>query len=89
MLINLGPRLDSAAAEGLKDEICAKADQDLVIECSQVEQLGGLCLEVLMIAASLRHRNGKSVQFEAPSAQMIDDLGRFGLTTDSLLEIAK
>lgn len=89
MLVNLGPRLDSAAAEGLRDEVCASPDEDLVLECSQVEQLGGLCLEVVMIATSLRHQNNKTVRLDAPSTQMIEDLSRFGLTPDTLLEITK
>lgn len=86
--IPLAAKLDTAAAAPLRDDIAAARGEDLVLDGAGVEQLGALCLEVLMSAHALWTAEGRSVTIENASAQMADDLGRFGLTPDTLAECA-
>lgn len=76
----LDAKLDSAAAEPLREALLAAQGDDISLIGSGVEQLGGLCLELLICARHLWAAAGKTVTLEAPSEQMIDDLGRFGLS---------
>lgn len=86
--VALASKMDTAATVALRDEISAALDEDLVIDGSKVEHLGALGLEVLCSAVVLWKKAGKTVSLESPSTQLIDDLSRFGLTTDKLLEYA-
>lgn len=86
--VTLAPRLDTAALTALRDQVLACTDDDIVFDGKDVEQLGGLCLELLMSAGTLWPKAGRSVSLEDPSPQMIDDLKRFGLTPATLLESA-
>ena len=80
----LEAKLDSDAAELLKDTLLKHQTDDISFDASAVEHLGGLCLEILMSAKYLWPVAGKSVKVTSPSLQMVEDLGRFGLTTDDL-----
>ena len=76
----LEAKLDSAATETLRDTLMTSQGDDIVLDGSAVEQLGGLCVEFLMSARHLWAAAGRSVTLTTPSEQMIDDLGRFGLS---------
>lgn len=84
----LATKLDTSAAAGLRTSLIAARDEDVVVDGSEVEMLGALCLETLMSAAVLWKRAGLELTFENLSGQMQDDLGRYGLTPDALLEYA-
>lgn len=86
--VALGRKLDTAASSALRDELLTAADSDIVLDGAEVEQLGALCLEVILSVVALWPKSGHSVSLENPSSQMVDDLGRFGLTPDTLLECA-
>jgi len=86
--VSLAPKLDTAATASLREEVLAATDEDLVFDGANVEQLGGLSLELLMSVGALWKKAGKSVALENASPQMIDDLKRYGLTPDTLLEFA-
>jgi len=86
--VSLAPKLDTAATASLRDELLSHVDEDLVLDGSKVEQLGGMSLELLMSVGALWRQAGKSVKLEEPSPQLLDDLNRYGLTPDTLLEFA-
>lgn len=86
--VSLAPKLDTSSTAALRDELLAAQDDDLVFDGSKVEQLGGLTLELLISVGALWRKAGRSVTLENPSEQMVDDLRRYGLTPDSLLEFA-
>lgn len=86
--VTLVPRLDTAASAALREDILAAQNEDLVFDGAGVEQIGGLCLELLMSAGVLWAKAGHAATLENPSLQMVDDLKRFGLTPDTLLESA-
>lgn len=80
--VALETKLDSAAADKLRTDLLGAQDSDVVLDGSAVEQVGGLCLELLMSVRHLWAASGHAVTIENPSEQMLDDLGRFGLTHD-------
>lgn len=84
--VSLAPKLDTAMAVSLREELLAAAGDDLVLDGSNVEQLGGLSLELLMSVGALWRKDGHSVSLEKASPQLVDDLNRFGLTPDTLWE---
>ena len=76
----LDTKLDSAAAESLQVSFLDSQDEDIELDGSGVEQLGGMCLELLMTARHLWGVNGKSVTLTDSSPHLLDDLRHFGLT---------
>ena len=86
--VSLAARLDTAASAELRSTLHAAAGEDLILDGSAVEMIGGACLELLLCAGVIWSRAGHAITLENASNQMIDDLGRFGLTPNNLLEYA-
>ncbi|MCG6882821.1 MAG: STAS domain-containing protein [Silicimonas sp.] len=86
--IALPSKLDTAAAAALRDDLIAAEGTDIVFDAGQVEQIGALCLETILSAAALWKAEGLTVTLDSPSAQLTEDLSRFGLTPATLLEHA-
>jgi len=86
--LSLAAKLDTALVPALREECLDAYGEDLVIDGSQVEQLGGLALELLISIGSLWRKAGNSVTLENPSEKLIEDLARYGLSPDTLLEFA-
>ncbi|MEO0946443.1 MAG: STAS domain-containing protein [Pseudomonadota bacterium] len=84
--ISLASKLDTASTAALRDEVLSAQEQDLVFDASQVEQIGGLTLELLISVGTLWRKAGHSVTLNNPSEKLVDDLKRLGLTPDTLLE---
>jgi chemotaxis protein CheX len=82
----LSPKLETAGAAALRDEILP-AEGDLVLDGSGVEHLGALALEVLLSAVALHAQAGHAVSLEQASDRMVENLGRFGLTPETLVEV--
>ena len=87
--VALAPKLDTAAAAELRKSLVEAQDDDIVIDASAVEMIGALCVETLMSVAAVWSKAGRSVTIEDASPQMINDLGFFGLTTETLEEYAR
>ena len=58
--LQLEPVLDLGAAERLHAQLIGVRGQSLEIDASQVERLGGLCLQVLVSARNTWHADGHS-----------------------------
>lgn len=82
MRVVLDAKLDSAHADSLAQVFIKAKDVDIELDGSGVEQIGGLCLELLMGVRHLWTETGKSFVLLNPSEQMVDDLSRFGLSLD-------
>ncbi len=80
----LKERLDSAAAEDLRDELETVVDEDVVLEASAVTVLGGLCLELLMGARQVWSAAGREFSVENPSLAFEENLVRLGLSAEQL-----
>jgi chemotaxis protein CheX len=86
--VALAPKLDTAAVPELQKILVDAKDDDIVLDAAEVKMIGALCVELLMSAAAIWKSAGQSVTIEGASTEMIEDLGRLGLTTDTLLEYA-
>ncbi|MEO9824445.1 MAG: STAS domain-containing protein [Paracoccaceae bacterium] len=80
----LNAKLDTSNAVPLRDELVAAHGQDLVLDASAVEHIGGLCAEVLMSVRHLWRQNDTSITIENASSQLIDNLARMGLSLDDI-----
>lgn len=85
--MKLPPILDLAAASPLWTELCAARRQPLVIDASEVERLGGQCLQLLLAAQRAWRDDEVVFAIEHPSAAFADALRRAGahslMTTES------
>lgn len=86
--VPLPPKMDTAASGELCRKLVEARDEDVVLDATAVEMIGAQCLEVLMSAGVLWKKADRAISIENVSPQMLDDLGRFGLTPDTLLEYA-
>ena len=78
--ITLPPILDLKAASVLKDEIESHAGAALEIDVSQVERVGGQCLQVLLAAAEAWRAAGLSFELVRPAEAACSDLRLLGAT---------
>ena len=87
--VPLAAKLDTAASAELRDRLISAKNDDIVLEAGAVEMLGGACAELLLSAGVLWRKTGHAITLENVSPQMADDLGRFGLSPETLLEFAE
>ena len=74
----LAPMLDLNAAEPLKAEILARRGQDLTLDGSAVERLGGLCLQVLLSARRIWAADGLNLRLANLSEAFTEQWAAFG-----------
>lgn len=70
--LQLEPVLDLGAAERLHAQLSGLRGQPLDIDASQVERLGGLCLQVLISARDTWHADGQPARVSQPSPAFED-----------------
>ncbi len=75
--------LDLKAAGALHRDLLLHRGQDLVLDASDVNRLGGQCLQVLLAAVFAWRADGKSFSFDRPSAAFIQALDLFGFKFDA------
>ena len=76
--VSLTPVLDLQAAEPLRAELMSLRGRPLEIDASQVNRLGGLCLQVLMSARKIWAEDGVSLTVNQPSMAFSEQLTAFG-----------
>lgn len=86
--IALVPKLDTSAEPQLRRTLVKAQGSDIVIDGSSVEMIGARCVETLLSAASIWSASDLGFTIVNASPQMTEDLGRFGLAPNSLLECA-
>lgn len=77
-LLALTANLDILAAESLKGELLALRGQDVSLDGSNVERLGGLCLQVLMSAQKTWEQDGRSFEISPMSDAFSNQWAAFG-----------
>lgn len=82
----LESRLDTAAAEGLRAIFIEAQGDDITLDASRVTMLGGLCLEVILLAQHHWNRAGKSFAVTGLSNAFEESLALFGLDATSMTE---
>ncbi|WP_312597550.1 STAS domain-containing protein [Brevundimonas sp.] len=70
--------LDLKAAAPLKAELVARRGQDLVLDASGVQRLGGLCLQVLLSAARTWAADGVNLRLGSVSQPLGEQWAAFG-----------
>ena len=80
----LAPMLDVRAAEPLKDALVAVEGDEIVLDGSSVDTLGGLCLQVLLSAARSFAAQGRRLSIDNPSSNLTAGFELFGLCVDDL-----
>lgn len=71
--------LDIKAAGPLAAELLAARGRDLALNASQIERVGGQCLQVLLSAAATWNTDGAELTIEEPSPAFVDAIQTAGL----------
>jgi chemotaxis protein CheX len=74
----LAANLDILAAEPLRSELLALRGQDVTLDASQVERLGGLCLQVLMSAQKTWELDDRGFEITPKSDAFLNQWAAFG-----------
>ncbi len=82
--VSLAPILDVRAAEPLKLALLATDGAEVVLDGSNVDTIGGLCLQVLLSAARSFADEGRRLSIDNPSSKLIAGLVLFGLSVNDL-----
>ncbi len=77
-VLALTANLDILAAEPLKAELLAQRGQAVTLDSSNVERLGGLCLQVLMSAQKTWDQDGRSFEISPMSDAFSNQWAAFG-----------
>lgn len=80
--VKLPVRMDTAGASGVEETLAG--DLPIQLDASDVQMVGGLCLEVLIRAVERRRGAGSGVTIEAPSDGFRQSLAVFGLDPEKL-----
>jgi chemotaxis protein CheX len=76
--LRLSAILDLKAAAPLKADLLAAKGGSIEIDASQVQRLGGLCLQLLLSAQRSWATDGKTLRVIHPSTDFTDGLALFG-----------
>ncbi len=79
--IKLAPALDYRAAAPLREELLAQRGKSIVIDGSDVQRLGGQCIQVLASAARTWAHDGVGFSVVNVSQDMNRALGHVGMGT--------
>ncbi|MGO4410694.1 MULTISPECIES: STAS domain-containing protein [unclassified Brevundimonas] len=82
--IALSTVLDLRAAEPLKAQLLAARGQEVVLDGSAVERLGGLCLQVLLSAIQTWRADGQALTFINVSEAFASQWSAFGASASAL-----
>jgi chemotaxis protein CheX len=80
----LPPIMDIKAAGPLHAELLARRGKPLAMDASNVQRLGGQCLQVLMAAFAAWRADRKALTIASPSDAFRESLALLGFTVDSL-----
>jgi chemotaxis protein CheX len=76
--------LDLKAAGPLTEKLLPLRGHDLLIDASQVERVGGQCLQVLISAASTWQADGATADILNPSDGFVEGLAALGMRPEDL-----
>lgn len=82
--LDLPRKLDTASASKLRSSLKEAVGQNIVLNASNVETLGGHCLELLLDAHHHWNTSGHTIHITDPAPAMIRDLECLGATIDAI-----
>ncbi len=83
-VVKLADVLDQGKAEGLRAEILAHRQKDVVVDASTVTRPGTLCLQVLLSAAKSWAADGRSFRITRASPAFTEAMGTLGISPAQL-----
>ncbi|MEZ5892630.1 MAG: STAS domain-containing protein [Parvularculaceae bacterium] len=83
-VVRLEGRLDMPAAARLVENMAERRGASIVIDASDVEHLGGQCLQVLLAAAACWRGDKAKIAYSDQSPAFTEALARFGMPIDAL-----
>jgi chemotaxis protein CheX len=85
-VLELPEFLDLKAAAPLVGQLLALRGEELSIDASRVQRLGGQCLQVLLSAAMTWKADEAPLAFINPSADFIEGLKRLGIAPAEFID---
>ncbi|PNG24411.1 STAS domain-containing protein [Methylocella silvestris] len=85
-IVELPAVLDLKAASPLVAELLACRGDELLVDASRVERLGGQCLQALMSAAITWKADELPLAIVDASQEFVDGLRRFGVALEDLTD---
>ena len=82
-VLKLATRLDSAQAQRLAADLCARRGKPLQLDISAVETISALALEVIIAAARQWARDGHDLTLTGRSARFAETCTTLGLAPQS------
>lgn len=82
--IRLPARLDTAAAAGLRAALDGFADRPVVLNAEDVDHIGGLCLETILLGKARWARKGAGFSIVGLKETALADLRTFGIAENDL-----
>ncbi|MBY5974105.1 STAS domain-containing protein [Pseudooceanicola marinus] len=82
----LQPKLDLPAAAPLAEALRGRLDGDVVLDGSQVTQVGALCLQVMLSAATSLRSKGHAMSLTNLSDKVVEQLAQMGFSPETLAE---
>ena len=84
--IILQSKLDLPAAGPLAKSILDIAEGDVVLDAQGVSQIGALCVQVMLSAATSAKKSGRALSIINTNDKILEQLSYFGLTPESIAE---
>jgi len=84
--IILHSKLDLPAAGPFAKSILGLGDGDIVLDAKDVSQIGALCVQVILAAATSAKKAGHALSLINANDRILDQISHFGLTPESIAE---
>ncbi|NIZ09902.1 STAS domain-containing protein [Pseudooceanicola sp. HF7] len=82
----LQPKLDLPAAAPLAEELKARLEGDVVLDARDVTQIGALCLQVMLAAATSLKAAGHSLSLTNVNDRVVEQLAQMGFSPETVAE---
>jgi chemotaxis protein CheX len=84
--LELSETLDLRAAAPLAAHLLALRGEDVILDASAVQRLGGQCLQILLSAKATWELDGAALHVVDPSPDFVEGLRLLGIQPEQLLE---
>lgn len=82
----LQPKLDLPAAAPLAEELKTRLGGSVVVDAGQVTQIGALCLQVLLAAATSLKAAGHGMSITNANDKVVEQLAQMGFSPETVAE---
>ncbi|QPM89588.1 STAS domain-containing protein [Pseudooceanicola algae] len=82
----LQPKLDLPAAAPLAEELKTRMTGDVQLDAKDVTQIGSLCLQVILAAATSLKAGGHSLSLTNVNDRVVEQLAQMGFSPETVSE---